>query len=165
MKMKIYVTQVIGHSLICLFKAKKKKTRNCAKSPITCSLIETIPEVRNNRRGQVKFSVMKSGTHVHPHSGPTNCRLRAHLGLQIPPPPPQTVVKKESNIVENSRENKAKLRVADQYLSWKNGELFIFDDSFYHEVWYESESKNPRLILIIDLWHPDLSEEKRKTIP
>ena len=29
----------------------------------------------------MKFSVMKSGTLAHTHSGPTNCRLRAHLGL------------------------------------------------------------------------------------
>ena len=67
--------------------------------------------------------------------------------------------------IEKPRENKAKLRVADQYLSWKNGELFVFDDSFDHEVWYENVQNVPRLILIIDLWHPDLSEEKRKTIP
>ena len=57
-----------------------RKNKNCVKTPLTCALIEAIPEVKNNRRGQVKFSVMKSGTHVHAHSGPTNCRLRAHLG-------------------------------------------------------------------------------------
>ena len=27
---------------------------------------------------------MFPGTHVWPHTGPTNCRLRAHLGLVIP---------------------------------------------------------------------------------
>merc|ERR1711936_1006370 len=90
-----------------------KKVQQCTKTPITCSLIDSVPAIKSNRRGQVKFSVMKSGTHIHPHSGPTNCRLRAHLGLQIPPP----VVKESKNIDknENFRENKAKLRVADQY--------------------------------------------------
>lgn len=34
---------------------------------------------------QIKFSVMQPGTHVWPHTGPTNCRLRMHLGLVIPP--------------------------------------------------------------------------------
>lgn len=63
-----------------LFVQGRKKNAHCAKAPLTCALIEAIPEVKNNRRGQVKFSVMKSGTHVHAHSGPTNCRLRAHLG-------------------------------------------------------------------------------------
>lgn len=27
---------------------------------------------------------MHPGTHVWPHTGPTNCRLRMHLGLVIP---------------------------------------------------------------------------------
>ena len=33
---------------------------------------------------QIKYSVMQPGTHVWPHTGPTNCRLRMHLGLVIP---------------------------------------------------------------------------------
>jgi len=32
----------------------------------------------------VKFSLLFPGTKVWPHTGPTNCRLRAHLGLQVP---------------------------------------------------------------------------------
>ena len=66
-----------------LFVQGREKTQNCAKAPVTCSFVRNIPEIKNNRRGQVKFSVMKSGTHVHAHSGPTNCRLRAHLGLKV----------------------------------------------------------------------------------
>lgn len=58
--------------------------RNCLKAPITCSLIEEFPVARQCRRGQVKFSIMHEGTHVWPHCGPTNCRLRAHLGLVVP---------------------------------------------------------------------------------
>lgn len=30
---------------------------------------------------------MQPGTHVFAHTGPTNCRLRAHLGLVIPKGP------------------------------------------------------------------------------
>ena len=126
----------------------RKRTQNCAKTPITCSLIDSIPEIKSNRRGQVKFSVMKSGTHIHPHSGPTNCRLRAQLGLDIPKSDPKV----------------SKLRVGDQYLSWSNGDLFVFDDSFDHEVWFENEMNASRMILIIDLWHPDLSEQQRQTL-
>ena len=117
---------------------------------MTCSLIRNIPEIKSNRRGQVKFSVMKSGTHVHAHSGPTNCRLRAHLGLQVP---------------ANPDPNGTKLRVADQILHWQNGEMFVFDDSFDHEVWHNHPENLPRIILILDLWHPELSNEKRATLP
>ena len=66
-----------------LFIQGREKVQNCAKAPKTCALVKSIPQIKNNRRGQVKFSVMKSGTHVHAHSGPTNCRLRAHLGLKV----------------------------------------------------------------------------------
>ena len=33
---------------------------------------------------QVKFSVIHPGTKIWPHCGPTNCRIRAHLGLKVP---------------------------------------------------------------------------------
>ena len=36
---------------------------------------------------QIKFSVMHPGVHVWPHNGPTNCRIRAHLGLVVPDGP------------------------------------------------------------------------------
>ena len=41
---------------------------------------------------QVKFSVMSPGVHVWPHCGPTNCRVRAHLGLVVPEGPRIRVV-------------------------------------------------------------------------
>lgn len=61
-----------------------QKTKNCGKAPFTCKLLDSF-EAAKCKRGQIKFSVMHPGTHVHPHCGPTNCRLRAHLGLIVPP--------------------------------------------------------------------------------
>lgn len=52
----------------------------------TCALVHGIRSARTNKRGQVKFSVMRRGTHVHAHSGPTNCRIRAHLGIRVRDP-------------------------------------------------------------------------------
>lgn len=34
--------------------------------------------------GQAKFSALYPFTHIRPHCGPTNARLRAHLGLVVP---------------------------------------------------------------------------------
>ena len=147
-----------------------KITANCKEAVVTCALIEQVREsyaVVSNRygtryelgsrflqiaaaksctRGQVKFSVMYPGTHVHPHTGPTNCRLRAHLGLSV----------------DKADEEKMTLRVADKTLRWREGEVFVFDDSFEHEVRHDGQKK--RVVLIVDLWHPDLSEEQRKTL-
>lgn len=66
-----------------LFARGKRNNENCKRAPFTCKLIETFPAARFCKRGQVKFSVMHPNTHVWPHCGPTNCRLRAHLGLKI----------------------------------------------------------------------------------
>ena len=138
-----------------LYRQGRKIDKNCENAPITCSLIDSIPEIAKNRRGQVKFSVMEAGSHVHAHSGPTNCRLRAHLGLKIPDSSPEVSASKSLT----------RLRVAEEYLKWKDGEMFIFDDSFDHEVWHDNPQKESRIVLILDLWHPELTEHQKITLP
>lgn len=65
-----------------LFARGKRNTENCKRTPFTCKLIETFSAARFCKRGQVKFSVMHPNTHIWPHCGPTNCRLRSHLALK-----------------------------------------------------------------------------------
>ncbi|GFU40717.1 hypothetical protein TNCV_3230792 [Trichonephila clavipes] len=67
-----------------LFARGRKIEKNCARAPKTCSIISQIPDAVKCKRGQVKFSIMQPSTHVWAHTGPTNCRLRSHLGLVIP---------------------------------------------------------------------------------
>ena len=43
-------------------------------------------------------------------------------------------------------------------LTWTEGQMLVFDDSFEHEVIHES--KGQRTVLIIDFHHPDLSQVK-----
>ncbi|XP_064489067.1 aspartyl/asparaginyl beta-hydroxylase-like isoform X1 [Ornithodoros turicata] len=125
-----------------MFSRGRKLDQNCQRAPKTCALVSKIPDAANCKRGQVKFSIMHPGTHVWAHTGPTNCRLRAHLGLVVPP--------------------KVRIRVANDTRTWKVGKFIIFDDSFEHEVWHEGESF--RLVLIMDLWHPDLTPHQKATL-
>uniref|UniRef100_A0A1B6FC50 Aspartyl/asparaginy/proline hydroxylase domain-containing protein n=1 Tax=Cuerna arida TaxID=1464854 RepID=A0A1B6FC50_9HEMI len=125
-----------------LFARGKKYQQNCKKTPVTCQLIEEFGAARDCRRGQVKFSVMTGGTHVWPHCGPTNCRLRAHLGLVVPAG--------------------TTIRVAQQTRTWEEGKVIIFDDSFEHEVWHNGTEQ--RLILIVDVWHPELTAKERASL-
>lgn len=106
--------------------ARGVKTKNCHLAPITCKIIGNFKAASTCKRGQVKFSVLHPNTHVHAHCGPTNTRVRAHLGLKVP---------------ENTF-----IRVAEETRSWKDGEWLIFDDSFEHEVWHNGTSL--RLVLI-----------------
>lgn len=125
-----------------LYTKGRKITANCVKTPRTCSLIEDFPAAAYCKRGQVKFSVMQPHTHVHAHTGPTNCRLRAHLGLVVP--------------------KGVHLKVGQETTTWEEGKFLIFDDSWEHEVWHEGDSF--RLVLIVDVWHPELTEQERKTL-
>ena len=56
--------------------------RFCGMDVCGC-LFERIP----GAYGHAFFSALAPGTHVTPHHGPTNKKLRLHLPLVIPPPP------------------------------------------------------------------------------
>lgn len=49
------------------------------------------------------------------------------------------------------------------YRSWEEGKVLIFDDSFEHEVWQDADTY--RLIFIVDVWHPELTAQQRRTLP
>ena len=135
-----------------VYNVGKRIDQNCLYAPVTCNFIQEIPQISENRQGIVKFSLMTSGTHVHTHSGPSNCRLRAHLGLDVP--------KGNVNLFPASS---SRLRVLNEYRSWNDGEFLVFDDSFDHEVWHFDPQNRSRLILIIDMWHPSLTEAQIAT--
>ncbi|XP_019724432.1 aspartyl/asparaginyl beta-hydroxylase isoform X3 [Hippocampus comes] len=126
-----------------LWQQGKKSGTSCQAVPKTCSLLERFPEAIGCKRGQIKFSVMQPGTHVWPHTGPTNCRLRMHLGLVIP-------------------KQGCRIRCTDQTREWEEGKVLIFDDSFEHEVWQDADTF--RLIFIVDVWHPQLTAYQRQTL-
>ena len=128
---------------------------NCARAPITCGLIKDIPQITDNVKGSVLFSLMESGTHVHPHSGISNDKLRVHLGLDVP------ITLNGTDVANKSI---SRLRVKDEYITWKNGEMVIWDDSFDHEVWHYHPLNHSRLILIFDILHPDLTEHQIATL-
>lgn len=67
-----------------LYSRGREVTENCRKCPFTCKIVSQFLDAKNCRRGQVKFSLLHPGSHIWPHCGPTNCRLRSHLGLKVP---------------------------------------------------------------------------------
>ncbi|XP_031222516.1 aspartyl/asparaginyl beta-hydroxylase isoform X15 [Mastomys coucha] len=131
-------------SQFTLWQQGRKNEKACKGAPKTCTFLEKFPETTGCRRGQIKYSIMHPGTHVWPHTGPTNCRLRMHLGLVIP---------KEG----------CKIRCANETRMWEEGKVLIFDDSFEHEVWQDASSF--RLIFIVDVWHPELTPQQRRSLP
>lgn len=46
--------------------------------------------------------------------------------------------------------------------TWEEGKFIIFDDSFEHEVWHDGTEL--RLVLIVDIWHPEITASERATL-
>lgn len=86
---------------------------------------------------------MKPHTDIKPHSDFTNFVLTTHVPLVIP---------------ENGK-NKCRLSVGDEERQWMEGKVILFDTSILHDAVNESEEM--RYILMLRIWHPDLSEEER----
>ncbi|XP_065181152.1 aspartyl/asparaginyl beta-hydroxylase-like [Sycon ciliatum] len=101
----------------------------------------TVAHLRAMRQDftSVKFSSILPGTHIRPHTGPTNERLRVHLTLH--------------------HRGGARIRVDDAWHTWPPGRAIVFDDSWEHEV--RNEGEHERTVLILDVWHPDLPLDQR----
>jgi aspartyl/asparaginyl beta-hydroxylase (cupin superfamily) len=50
------------------------------------------------------------------------------------------------------------LRVGSTSRTWQRGRCLLFDDAFDHEAW--NYGSRDRTVLIVDVWHPDLSEDE-----
>lgn len=109
--------------------------------PRTVDVLEQLPGFMTGTPfSYTFFSVMQPRQSIMPHFGPTNARLRVHLPLYVPPD--------------------CGIRVGTETREWHEGEPLVFDDSFEHEVWNRHEHRE-RSILLIDLWHPDLTLGER----
>ncbi|CAJ0949247.1 unnamed protein product, partial [Mesorhabditis belari] len=125
-----------------LLKNEEWEEENCEIVPQTCAILREFRESSNASRSAMKISVLSSGTRVLPHCGPTNCKLQAHLGLVVP--------------------SEARIRVGTERRGWRTGRFIVFDDSFEHELSFAGASSSAfRLVLVIDLWHPEVDWRHR----
>lgn len=88
------------------------------------------------------FSVLAPRTRIPPHHGVANFRSVLHLPLIVPPG--------------------CGFRVGSDTRQWIEGEAWTFDDTIEHEAWNDSDE--PRIILIADLWRPELSPADRQVV-
>lgn len=103
---------------------------NCEFCPETTRLIERVPGMTT-----AFFSILSPGKHIPPHRGPYKGVLRYHLGLKIPEP-----------------RDECRIRVADEYAHWEEGGSLVFDDTYDHEVWNDTDGE--RAILFMDVERP-----------
>lgn len=100
--------------------------------PKTMEIIENLPKIGE----MAMVSRLEPHAHIKPHCGPNNIRLTAHLGLHVP--------------------KGCEFRVGEETRPWIEGKCLFFDDSFEHEAMNPTDDF--REVLLVDFWHPDLTD-------
>lgn len=112
----------------CAFDYKAEK--NCDRCPQTWELIKDIPGLK-----VAFFSILAPGKHIPEHRGKHKGLIRYHLGLKVPEPKAD-----------------CRIRVHDQIVYWEEGKSLIFDDTYYHQVWNDTDDY--RAVLFLDIARP-----------
>lgn len=121
----------------------QRREDNCAACPDTARALDRLPLVHVREHGpEVLYSVFTPGTHLLPHRGVTNTRLVGHLPLIVP--------------------EDCALNVGGEVHHWQPGKVVVFDDTYEHEAW--NRSKQTRVVMIFDVWHPGLTEAERLAV-
>lgn len=115
-----------------------------AQCPVTYKVItEHVPLCMiTSRAPSIMFSLLRAGSKIPPHTGMLNTRFICHLPLVVP--------------------DKCGFRVGRETREWIEGELMVFDDTVEHEAWNDSDQD--RLVLIFDIWRPEITVEEQAQI-
>jgi hypothetical protein len=126
-----------------LWKNGEPVPENVARFPKTMHALRNAPLAHvPNRSPSVLFSLLRPGAHIPPHNGLVNTRLICHLPVIVP--------------------GKCRFRVGNDTRDWIEGKGWAFDDSIEHEAWNGSD--RTRVILLFDVWRPELTEEERRLV-
>ena len=116
---------------------------HAARCPRTLAALEGLPLTRiEGRAPSILFSLLRPRTRIPPHHGFINARLICHLPLLVP--------------------GQCGLRVGNESREVVAGKAWAFDDSIEHEAWNDSD--RPRVILLFDVWRPELSDAERSSV-
>jgi ornithine lipid ester-linked acyl 2-hydroxylase len=98
--------------------------------PRTAALVREIPGMTT-----AMISILSPRKHILDHRGPYKGVLRYHLGLIVP-----------------ADAQSCRIRVGEDVRHWRAGESMVFDDTFNHEVWNDTD--DTRVVLFVDVLRP-----------
>jgi aspartate beta-hydroxylase len=128
---------------IYFYRHGERRAESLALCPQTAAALDALPLARIREHApEVMFSVLTPGTHILPHRGVTNTRVVCHLPLVVP---------EECAIV-----------VGGERHDWREGRAVVFDDTYEHEAW--NRGSGTRVVLILDVWNPHLTEAERDAV-
>ena len=130
-------------SAFYLWKDGQIVEENAARCPRTIDALKQLPLTHIGARTPVVlFSRLSPGAHIPPHCGMLNSRVICHLPLIVP--------------------EGCWLRVGNETREGEEGKLMMFDDSIEHEA--RNPTAGLRVILLFDVWRPELSDAERHAI-
>jgi len=126
-----------------LLKNGARVEEHLAQCPKTAALLAAAPLCEIPAHAPTAFfSVLAPRTRIPAHTGVTNTRFIVHVPLAVPPA--------------------CGFRVGAEKRAWREGHAWIFDDTFEHEAWNESDE--PRIVLIFDVWNSFLTPAERDLV-
>lgn len=130
-------------SAFYLWKNGAPVPENTARFPRTMQALAGVPLASvPGRSPSVLFSLLRPGARIPAHNGLVNTRLICHLPLIVP--------------------ERCRFRVGNEIRHWERGKCWLFDDTIEHEAWNDSDQT--RIILLFDVWKPELSEAEQALI-
>jgi len=130
-------------SAFYLWKHGEVVAQNAARCPKTMNVLAEVPLGHvKSRSPSVLFSLLRPGSRIPPHTGEVNTRLICHLALIVPPG--------------------CTFRVGNETRPWVEGKAWVFDDTIEHEAWNPSDQT--RVILLFEIWRPELTEDERRLV-
>ncbi|MEB3265247.1 MAG: aspartyl/asparaginyl beta-hydroxylase domain-containing protein [Cyanobacteriota bacterium] len=102
--------------------------------PALAPFLRAHPEVTG-----AMVSCLESGKHIRPHRGPFRGILRYHLTLHC---------------ASGDGAHDCRLRVADRWIPYREGEALLWDDTYEHEV--RNRTGGDRIALLLDVRRPEL---------
>jgi ornithine lipid ester-linked acyl 2-hydroxylase len=101
---------------------------NLARCPQTAAIIRRVPNLNS-----AFFSILAPGAHIPAHRGVTKGLITCHLGLIVPKGP-------------------VRMRVDREIVQWAEGRTLVFDDTYEHEVWNDTDAT--RVVLLVQFARP-----------
>ncbi|SEQ73417.1 beta-hydroxylase [Azotobacter beijerinckii] len=102
----------------------------CRLCPQTAQALSVVPDLNS-----AFFSILGPGAHIPLHTGVTKRIITCHLALVVP----------------EAKED-CRIQVGNETLYWEPGQCIVFDDTYPHEVW--NDTNQTRAVLLIQFKRP-----------
>jgi len=126
-----------------LYSGGEANSRVLDKFPKTLAALQSVPLATfGGNPSEVFISVLAPRTRIPEHFGVSSAILTVHLPIAVP--------------------SGCGLQVHEDIRTPEEGKLMVFDDTWQHSAWNNSD--RPRVVLIFEVWHPSLSEAEKEAI-